>query len=57
VTVLNQLTTDVYLGPGLGQAQKCGIVKPVNAYITNTAWVHAQLCKLQERVHSTRSHK
>jgi hypothetical protein len=25
--------------------------------ITNMAWVHAQLCKLQIRVHSTHSHK
>ena len=32
---LNQvITTDGYLSPGLGQAQKCGIVKPVNAYCT-----------------------
>ena len=30
---------------------------PNNSYkpITNTAWVCAQLCKLQKRVHSTRS--
>jgi hypothetical protein len=25
--------------------------------ITNTAWVRAPICKLQKRVHSTRSHK
>jgi len=25
--------------------------------ITNTAWVRAQFCKLQKRVHSTRSCK
>jgi hypothetical protein len=25
--------------------------------ITNTAWVRTRLCKLQKRVHSTRSHK
>jgi hypothetical protein len=24
-------------------------------FITNTAWVHARLCKLQKRVHSTRA--
>jgi hypothetical protein len=30
-----------------------------NSYkpITNTAWVGARLCKLQKRVHSTRSRK
>jgi hypothetical protein len=30
---------------------------PNNSYkpITNTAWVRARLCKLQKRVHSTRS--
>jgi hypothetical protein len=30
---------------------------PSNSYkpITNTAWVRARLCKLQQRVHSTRS--
>jgi len=25
--------------------------------ITNTTWVRARLCKLQKRVHSTRSRK
>jgi len=32
---------------------------PNNSYkpITNTTWVHARLCKLQKRVHSTRSRK
>ena len=32
---------------------------PNNSYkpITNTVWIHTQLCKLQKRVHSTRSHK
>jgi len=32
---------------------------PSNSYkpITNTVWVHARLCKLQKRVHSTRSRK
>jgi hypothetical protein len=30
---------------------------PSNTYkpITNTAWIRARLCKLQKRVHSTRS--
>jgi hypothetical protein len=28
-----------------------------NKPITNTAWLRAQLCKLQKRVHSTRSCK
>jgi len=32
---------------------------PNNSYkpITNTAWVRARLCKLQKRLHSTRSRK
>ena len=32
---------------------------PNNSYkpITNTVWVHTRLCKLQKRVHSTRSRK
>ena len=32
---------------------------PNNSYkpITNATWVHAQLCKLQKRVHSTYSCK
>ena len=32
---------------------------PNNSYkpITNTAWVRARLCKLQKRVHLTRSRK
>jgi hypothetical protein len=35
------------------------VVGSNNSYkpITNTAWVRSQLCKLQKRVHSTRSRK
>ena len=44
-------------GPGGSMNQVVGL--PNNSYkpITNTAWVRARLCKLQERVHSTRSYK
>jgi hypothetical protein len=44
-------------GPGGSMNQVVGL--PINLYkpITNTAWVRAQLCKLQKRVHSTRSRK
>jgi hypothetical protein len=44
-------------GPGGSMSYVIGL--PNNSYkpITNTAWVRARLCKLQERVHSTRSRK
>ena len=44
-------------GPGSSMSQV--IELPNNSYkpITNTAWVHARLCKLQKRVHSTSSRK
>ena len=44
-------------GPGGSMSQVVGL--PNNSYkpITNTAWVHARLCKLQKRVHSTRSRR
>jgi len=29
----------------------------IHNHLTNTAWVRARICKLQKRVHSTRSHK
>ena len=39
-------------GPGGSMSQVVGL--PHNSYkpITNTAWIHARLCKLQKRVHS-----
>ena len=44
-------------GPGGSMSQVVGL--PNNSYkpITNTAWVRARLCKLQNKVHSTRSRK
>jgi hypothetical protein len=44
-------------GPGGSMSKVVGL--PNNSYkpITNTAWVRALLCKLQKRVHSTRSRK
>ena len=44
-------------GPGGSMSQVVGL--PNNSYkpITNTAWVRTRLCKLQKRVHSTRSRK
>jgi len=44
-------------GPGGSMSQVVGL--PSNSYkpITNTAWVRAQLCKWQKKVHSTRSRK
>ena len=43
-------------GPGGSMSQ---VVGSNNSYkpIANTAWVRARLCKLQKRVHSTRSRK
>ena len=45
------------LGPGWLMSEVVGL--PNNSYklITNTAWLHARLCKLQKRIHSTRSRK
>jgi hypothetical protein len=44
-------------GPGGSMSSVVGL--PNNSYkpITNTAWVRARLCKLQKRLHSTRSLK
>jgi len=43
-------------GPGGSMSY---VVGSNNSYkpITNTAWVRAQLCKLQKSVHSTRNRK
>jgi hypothetical protein len=44
---------------GQGGSMSYVVGLPNNSYkpITNMAWVRARLCKLQERVHSTRSRK
>jgi hypothetical protein len=44
-------------GPGGSMSYVVGL--PNNSYKpnTNTAWVRVRLCKLQKRVHSTRSRK
>jgi hypothetical protein len=44
---------------GTGGSMSWVVGLPNNSYkpITNTAWVRARLCKLQKRVHSTRSRK
>ena len=44
---------------GMGGSMSQVVGLPNNSYnhITNTAWVRARLCKLQNRVHSTRSRK
>ena len=44
---------------GLGGSMSMVVGLPNNSYklITNMAWVCARLCKLQKRVHSTRSRK
>ena len=46
-----------YQGPGGSMSQVVEL--PHNSYrpITNALWVHARLCKLHKRVHSTRSRK
>jgi hypothetical protein len=41
----------------LGHINFISVVISSGEVITNTAWVRAQLCKLQNRVHSTRSRK
>ena len=49
--------TNLYNGLGGSMGQVVGL--PNNSYkpITNTAWVHTRLCKLQKRVHATHSRK
>ena len=41
----------------ISRAQWVGLPNKSYNPITNTAWVRARLCKLQKRVHSTRSRK
>ena len=41
----------------LVRAQWVGLSNNSYKPITNVVWVHAQFCKLQKRVHSTRSRK
>ena len=52
----HQLHSSHMGGPGGSMSY---VVGSNNSYkpITNTAWVRAQLCKLQKTVHSTRSRK
>jgi hypothetical protein len=40
-----------------GQSRDTGNIILSYKPITNTAWVRTRLCKLQQRVHSTRSRK
>ena len=48
-----------YMNEGPGGSMSWVVGLPNNSYksITNTAWVRDRLCKLQKRVHSTRSRK
>jgi len=47
----------VLKGPGGSMSYVVGLPNKSYKSITNTAWVRARLCKLQKRVHSTRSRK
>ena len=57
IMLLIQINTGTAEGLGGSMSEVVGL--PNNSYkpITNTAWVHARLFKLQKSVHSTRSRK
>jgi hypothetical protein len=59
--ILDHLTNILFFrGPGwLNELGSWITYQIIQAYhhVTNTAWVHARLCKLQKRVHWTRSRK
>jgi hypothetical protein len=58
-TSITKISNLLYWQPGARVAQWVRSLGSNNSYkpITNMAWVHARLCKLQKSVHSTRSCK